>query len=787
MIRYRVSITGIVQGVGFRPHVHKLAEEFGIFGWVLNNSSGVTMEIEPPSGQGRAHLDRFLSALVDDKPPLSRILTLEISELPPVGFTEFGIRKSERIAGELTLISPDVAICDDCKRELFDESDRRYEYPFINCTNCGPRYTIIRNIPYDRAMTTMASFEMCPDCEREYRDVEDRRYHAQPDCCWDCGPHVEYLRVESMNCADEKDAMTQASYDLSRGLIVGIKGLGGFHLACDAKNADAIETLRKRKRRAFSKPFAIMVRDISAAKAICDVNDAEAKLLESGASPIVLLRRKALNPHLVCSEVAPGQNRLGVMLAYTPLHLVLFKKLEEMNNKDAGNMPVLVMTSGNISEEPLVANNDEAIEKLSELADGFLVHNREIHAKCDDSVARVIGGQPQLIRHSRGYSPFPISFSTDGPMILAVGAQKKNTFTLTRERFGFLSPHMGDMENLETLEFFEKTLEHYRKLFTIEPEAVVCDMHPHYLITGWAKEYAAKAGLKLIEVQHHHAHMAAVLAEHGESGTALGVSFDGTGYGTDGTLWGGEFLIGDMRGFRRYGHFHPVMLAGGESAIREPWRVAVAMVEAIDDRELAERFMAQYERMLAAKGESGAGVEAARLADVRLMLERNLNRVPTSSCGRLFDGISALLGICKVANYEGQAAILLEERMVGEHDSGACEAAWMNEDGKLVFDWRHTIQEIVKDVLDGVPAGVISAEFHRTVVDVICNVAHRARDDEGIELVTLSGGCFQNAYLVEKTLERLCNEGFKVLYGCLVPPNDAGISLGQAAIGRSIL
>jgi hydrogenase maturation protein HypF len=819
-LRFRVSITGIVQGVGFRPNVHKLAERFGIRGWVLNNSSGVTMEIEPPPGGGKNELTRFLLALKDEAPPLAKILTIEAIELPAVGFAGFEIRDSERLPGELTLISPDVALCADCKAELFDPGDRRHLYPFINCTNCGPRYSIIRSIPYDRPNTTMAAFTMCDACAAEYSDVGDRRYHAQPDCCPACGPSVELVDFTGVKIAggesDETGAIAVCARMILDGKIVAIKGVGGFHLACDASNPAAVGLLRARKRRARAKPFAVMVRDLKSALEICDVSELEASLISSTAAPIMLLKRARLERHPVASEVAPGQSRLGVMIAYAPLHHVIFHWLERLRvspleskdtRLDKAGVPrsiILVMTSANISEEPLVSQNREALEKLSGLADALLMHNRDIHAKCDDSVARVVSGRIQLIRHSRGFSPHPVSFASDGPQVLGVGAEKKNTFALSRGRFGFLSPHMGDMENLETMRFFEETLEHYKSLFSIEPEAVACDLHPDYLATKWAEEYTARNGLPLYRVQHHHAHMASVLAEHGEAGPALGVSFDGTGYGPDGTLWGGEFLWGGLSDYRRFGKFFPLKLPGGEGAIKEPWRVALAALSTLDDGELAGAARSLLEKRLSADA-----IPVDKIADVRRMIDRNANCVATSSCGRLFDAISALVGLCHTASYEGQAAMLLEEAMGdplawrGELDpyrwrwrearpTEAIAGFLSSEDGgghppPIVLDWRPLVEDACKDLLSGLSLARISARFHLAIVDIVCDAAFRAHTVLGAEIVALSGGCFQNAFLVEEITRRLPKTRFRVLTGSLVPPNDAGVSLGQVASARAAI
>ncbi|HHS96368.1 MAG TPA: carbamoyltransferase HypF [Chloroflexi bacterium] len=777
----RIHITGVVQGVGFRPFVYNLATRLGVSGWVLNSSSGVEIEAAAPA----AVLDEFVRRLRTDAPPLARIETITVTECDPAtcspetlrpGFT---IRHSEARPGEFQPISPDIAICEDCLRELFDPNDRRYRYPFINCTNCGPRFTIIKDIPYDRPNTTMAPFKMCPDCQAEYDNPTDRRFHAQPNACPVCGPKV-WLDVRSSEFDVETpnselgtppDAPIQAARQLLReGAIVAIKGLGGFHLACDATNDEAVARLRERKGR-VDKPFAIMAFDLETVEQFCEVNDAERALLTSRERPIVLLRRKPNTP--ISPLVAPNNRYLGVMLPYTPLHYLLLEPTD-------GFPIALVMTSGNYSEEPIAIDNDEALERLSRLADAFLLHDRDIHARCDDSVVRIFQGEELPIRRSRGYAPYPIHLPFDLPQVLAVGAELKNTFCLTRDRYAFLSQHIGDMENYETLRFFEQMVEQLARTFRVRPEIIAHDMHPGYLTTRYAQErkrgsQEARGTLRLatcplFPVQHHHAHIAACMAENGLSGErpVIGVAFDGTGYGTDGAIWGGEFLVADYRSFRRAAHLKYVPLPGGDTAIRRPYRTALAHLWAAG---------IPWEEDLSPV----AACPPAERAILARQLERGLNVVPTSSIGRLFDAVSALAGVRQTINYEAQAAIELE-MTTDEEVTEAYGFAMTNGQLPIRVDPAPVIRAVVADVRAGVPAGIIAARFHNGLAQMIRDVCLRLREATGIDEVALSGGVFQNITLLEKALSLLRDAGFTVYTHRLVPPNDAGISLGQAVI-----
>jgi hydrogenase maturation protein HypF len=576
-----IKITGIVQGVGFRPFVHNLAQTLNLQGWVRNTSSGVFIEVDGDA----TNLELFINTLKESPPPLARIDTIHAGNRDPNGFSSFEIQHSEEQAGAFQPISPDISICNDCLKELFDPADPRYRYPFINCTNCGPRFTIIEDIPYDRPATTMAAFEMCTDCLNEYENPSNRRFHAQPVACERCGPKVwletgRRSKVEGRYPVDLRlstfDSIIQARNYLSSGAILAIKGLGGFHLACDATNAQAVSELRQRKLRR-EKPFALMMPDLETVEQHCELSEIERELLTSRERPVVLLTRKTNSP--IVHAVAPGQNTLGVMLPYTPLHYLLFERRTENEKRNAPS--VLVFTSGNISEEPITHTNENAREKLSDIADAFLMHDREIHIRCDDSVARVIEkNQPYMLRRSRGYAPNPLLLPFDLQPILATGAELKNTFCLTRDRYAFLSHHIGDMENYETLQSFEQGITHFERLFRIQPEALAYDLHPNYLATRYARQRAEEEGIPAIGVQHHHAHIAACMAENGLNGEhpVIGVSFDGTGYGDDGNIWGGEFLIADYTGYQRAAHLAYMPLPGGDKAVKEPWRLALALL-----------------------------------------------------------------------------------------------------------------------------------------------------------------------------------------------------------------
>jgi len=764
----RIHITGIVQGVGFRPFVYGLATRMNLTGWVRNTSAGVDIEVD---GTEEA-LDAFIRALEQEAPPLAQIDSLEAVHRPPNGFTAFEIVHSEPIPDAFQPISPDVSICPDCLRELFDPQDRRYRYPFINCTNCGPRFTIIRDIPYDRPLTTMSVFPMCPACQSEYDDPLNRRFHAQPNACPACGPHIE-LRTPGMDDRRGEEAIRGAQEMLAAGKIVAVKGLGGFHLACDATSDRALQTLRERKGR-VDKPFAVMALNLDAVRRIAHVRPAERDLLLSKERPIVLLKKRDDSP--LSELVAPGNRYVGVMLPYTPLHyLLLSPPTPETRNPpvpDRGKLETLVMTSGNYSEEPIVKDNDAALERLASLADAFLLHNRDIHIHCDDSVVRVFEGRELPVRRSRGYAPFPVKLPFEVAPILAVGGELKNTFCLTRDRYAFMSQHIGDMENLETLQAFERAAAHFQALFRVEPDIIACDMHPAYLSTRWADEHAA--GRAVIQVQHHHAHVAALMAEHGLDGRepVIGFSFDGTGYGTDGAIWGGEVLLADYRRFTRAAHLKYVPLPGGDAAIKRPYRAALAHLWAAgvdwDERLSPVAACPPVER----------GV-------LRRQLETGFNAVPTSSMGRLFDAVASLAGVRQTVTYEAQAAIELEALMsAGAEGAYRFDLQSAQSDLQCLIDPAPVIRQAADEARTGVPAPVIAARFHRAVADLILRLSLHLRRAAGLNRVALTGGVFQNVTLLSLAVNALRAEGFEVLTHRRVPPNDGGLALGQAVIAH---
>jgi len=774
----KITVRGVVQGVGFRPFVFNLAERLGLGGWVLNNSGGVEIEVEGPPDA----LEAFVTALRDEAPPLAYIESLQAQEAPPQGYDHFEIRHSERQEGRYQLISPDIATCPDCLHELFDPADRRYRYPFTNCTNCGPRFTIIADIPYDRPNTTMRVFPMCPVCQREYDDPRNRRFHAQPNACPVCGPQLELVpssgfKVKSsaaspwnLNPETAPDVIAQAADLLRRGAILAVKGLGGFHLACDATNAGAVRTLRERKRRPH-KPFAVMMATLDEIRQHCQVSPEEEALLTSPQCPIVLLSWRSTST--VVPEVAPAYRYLGVMLPYTPLHHVLLR--------DVGRP--LVMTSGNLSEEPIAADNDEARRRLGHMADVFLMHNRDIYARYDDSVwfvpyiSRFTSHAPQPIRRSRGYAPFPIKLPFKMQQILACGAEIKNTFCLTRDEYAFVSQHIGDMENLETLGHFERTIGLYKHLFRIEPQIVAHDLHPDYLATRYALEKLATCNLQPVTVQHHHAHIAACLADSGwgaDDGPVIGVALDGTGYGQDGHIWGGEWLVGDYHGYRRAAHLEYLPLPGGDAATRNPWRIAVSYLYTL---------LGEFPQLPFLDG-----VDAAELDLLRQQLDRRLNCPLTSSMGRLFDAVSALLGVCGRTSYEAQAAIELEMVASGQVGESAKSEGYPFRieviGDHMAVRLRELFAALVADLQAEVPVAEMAWRFHRTIARMTVEVCERIAADTGLRTVALSGGCYQNRLLLSLTVPLLEAAGFRVLLHHQVPCNDGGLSLGQAVIAH---
>ncbi len=776
----RVLVRGVVQGVGFRPFIYGLAQRLELCGWVRNTSAGVEIEVE---GTAQA-LDAFVHAIRTEAPPLARVEHLHAEPITPNGYTRFEIRHSAAIAGAYQLISPDVATCEECLAEIFDPHDRRYRYAFTNCTNCGPRFTIIRDIPYDRPLTTMAAFPMCADCQREYDDPLDRRFHAQPNACPTCGPQLE-LRPSPRRPLPEgaqrarsdgaqktaspagslptTDPIAQVRELLRTGHVVAVKGLGGFHLACDATDPQAVETLRARKRRPH-KPFAVMMPNLATVRRFCEVSEAAAALLSGKERPIVLLPLRPDAP--IAPSVAPGLHELGVMLPYTPLHHLL---LEPAPNFP----PALVMTSGNLSDEPIVTENEAALQKLAALADAFLLHDRAIHVRCDDSVLRVRGEQVTPIRRSRGYVPEPLPLPFDAPPLLAVGAELKNTFCLARERHAFPSQHIGDLSNYDALQAYERAVAHMEHIFRLQPQMLAHDLHPDYMATRYAERRAAREGLQRVAVQHHHAHLAACMAEHAlpPQTQLIGVIFDGTGLGTDGAIWGGEILLGGYEDFRRFAHLRYIPLPGGDAATLRPYRVALAHLWAAglpwaDDLPPVQAADAQERAIIAQQ------------------LEKRLNAPLTSSMGRLFDAAAALIGVLQRVSYEAQAAIWLEAQAVPREQGRyplaivpppASDAPYTLDPAPL---WRALLADLRADV--DVPR--MAARFHNGIAEAVQTLCRLARDASGLSAVALSGGVFQNAVLLERTLARLEGDGFTVYTHRRVPPNDGGLAMGQAAI-----
>jgi hydrogenase maturation protein HypF len=742
-VRAHLIIEGIVQGVGFRPFVYGLAHRHNLRGWVLNNERGVEIEVEGEKEDVTYFLSEFSSP-----PPMALIERKTVTYFPVMGYHDFEIRRS--IAGQerFVLTSPDIALCCDCLKELFDPDDRRYRYPFINCTNCGPRFTIISDIPYDRDKTTMAPFRMCAVCNSEYYDPISRRFHAQPNACPQCGPMIRLLTSSEME-VPTFDPIEETIKLLSEGKVIAIKGLGGFHLACDATREEVVSRLRSRKYRE-DKPFALMCKDVSIIEKLCLLDRASRQLLESKERPIVILPRK--NNIAIAPSVAPRQGTLGVMLPYTPLHYLLFND----------GLDSLVMTSGNVSDEPIAYKDTEAITRLRGIADFFLVHNREIYTRCDDSVIKPFRGTATFIRRARGYVPFPIRLGQRGECVLACGAELKNTFCLTKGNYAFLSHHIGDLQNFETMKSFEEEIEHLKRLFQIEPEIVAHDNHPNYLSTHYAKGL----GVPRVGVQHHFAHALSCMAEYGLEGPVLAVIMDGTGYGEDGAVWGGEFLEVTLRDYRRLGHLRYVPLPGGERAIKEPWRMAAAYLHRIFG---------------GLKGINIPFVKRVDIAKWSLLSEAiaaNVNSPPCSSVGRLFDAVSALVGVRDTINYEGQAAVELEQTAQdGEQGEYPFEII---EEGTLTVNPDPIIAAIVEEITRNKSVSIISARFHNTMARVISQMANRMREWTALSDIVLSGGVFQNYLLLDRVLDLLEKDKFRVFFQQKAPPNDGGISLGQA-------
>ncbi len=748
--RQIIHVNGIVQGVGFRPFVCKLARHYHLTGFVTNTTHGVKIEIE---GE-QVSLDRFFNDLKSKAPPLAQISEVTSKTIDPINDESFEISSSETQGQITTLVSPDVAVCGECLGELFDPTDRRYLYPFINCTNCGPRYTIIENIPYDRAATSMRDFTMCDSCQEEFNAPDSRRFHAQPNCCPVCGPEVKLYTGDGKEEAVSGDAIRAVVDILQRGNIAAIKGIGGFHLAVDAINDEAVARLRRRKGRE-EKPFAVMVGDLESAGRICYLTGASEHSLLSAECPIVLAEKKT--GHSLSNKVAPGNDMFGVMLPYTPLHHLLFHN----------GLKALVMTSGNYSEEPICIENSDAFERLGNIADYFLVHNRDIYLRSDDSIVIQMGGQLRSVRRSRGYAPRPVSLHNDGPPLLAIGGELKNNVCLLKDKQAFISQHIGDLKNLAAYTSFQKTIDHLRLILQIEPELIVHDLHPGYLSTRWAVEQEKAATLG---VQHHHAHLASCMAENAIDEPVIGLILDGTGYGSDGTIWGGEVLIGDYQNFTRYASLETMPLPGGDAAIAAPWRTAVAYLHTAFDGQLPDLpFLSLHD-----------------IGPILEMVEKKVNTPDTSSCGRFFDAVAALSGGRQTIAYEAQAAIELMQAADGRYDgegSYSCgDITTVN--GVRRIPVRPIIRSVAEDVADGKSLAVISRRFHQALIDLFAYVADRSSQETEIKTVALSGGVFQNRLLFEGLLKALNTKGLKVLTHSEIPTNDGCISLGQAMIGR---
>lgn len=747
----RIKVKGIVQGVGFRPFVYGVAKKYSLTGWVRNSSSGVEIVL---NGSVEA-LDAFIHELNHHPPALAHVDRVEIEEIAPEDFSDFTILASLAEEGEFVPISPDMSICPDCQRELFDPSNRRFRYPFINCTNCGPRFSIIKDIPYDRPKTTMAGFKLCPTCQHEYEDSGDRRFHAQPTACVDCGPQV-WFESGGKRLSEREDAIQTARQWLREGKIVAIKGLGGFHLACDAANESAVARLRARKKRS-DKPFALMAFSLDQISAFCETTPAEAELLTSPQHPIVLLETLAATT--IAPSVAPGQKQLGFMLPYTPLHLLLLEPA-------AGFPKALVMTSGNLSEEPVSYEDTEALNRLSPIAEGFLLNDRPIHMRVDDSVVRCFDEKPYPIRRSRGYAPQAIQLPQPAGQLLAVGAELKNTFCLTRDNYAFLSHHIGDLENYETLLSFETGIEHFKRLFRIEPQVLAADLHPDYLSTRYAQAYCREHDLPLIQVQHHHAHLAACLVDNGwdSAEPVIGLSFDGTGMGTDGVIWGSEVFIGGYSGYTRRYHLSEMPLPGGDAATHTPAKIALAYLHACDidwETDLpSEQFLCSEERTV-----------------LRSQLDFQINTPMTTSMGRLFDAVSALIGVRQKASYEGQAAIEFEA--ICDPEERSAYRFELDHERILIAP---LLEQIYADWRENRPNSFISARFHNGLAMLVLEICQQLRSETALNTVAFSGGVWQNITLLHKSLELLKQAGFQPLIHRQVPTNDGGICLGQAMI-----
>ncbi len=767
MKRIHIKVKGVVQGVGFRPFIYNLAKSLNLNGYVTNTSKGVTIEIEGEN------VEEFLNRLQNEPPPLAKIYSIDTEELPPNNYQNFEIIESIDDTG-FTHISEDVSICDECLRELFTPSDRRYLYPFINCTNCGPRYTITLKIPYDRPNTTMSVFKMCDDCLKEYKDPSNRRFHAQPNACPVCGPEIRLFLKTDTELKELENPVLEAIKLIKQGKILAIRGLGGFHLCCDAKNEKTIEELRRRKKRS-NKPFALMSPNIESVEKFCFLSETEKRILTSTMRPIVLLRKK---PECELPEaLAPKNSCLGFMLPYTPLHYLLFYYPLEgvFGISPKPHFDAVVMTSGNISEEPIITKNEEALQKLSSVADAFLLHNREIFMRVDDSVLRELKGKIYFIRRARGFVPKAISLKEELPEVLGAGADLKNSFTLIKSNYAIMSQHIGDMENLETLDFYEEVLNNLKSVYRIEPVAVGHDLHPMYFSTQWAKEYAEKKNVPAFALQHHYCHIASLMAEYGLD-ELFGIAFDGTGYGTDGSIWGSEFLYCTVNDFKRLAHLKPISLPGGENAIKECSRIALSLIDDAfgEDMDLIKKLPLSRT------------MEENKIKQILRLKKIPQFSPPSSGMGRFFDGVSSLLGVCHYNTFEAEAAIALEsliDRGMEFSEKACYDFEISKKDTEaVVVDYTYMIKQLIDDFLGGRAVSEISWKFHNTIIKIIIELTQYFREKSGFKRAGLSGGVFQNAYLIRETIKAMQKIGIEPLYHINVPSNDACISLGQAYI-----
>jgi len=754
-IRNRIKIQGIVQGVGFRPYIHKLVQRYHLAGWICNSNQGVEMEIE--GEENNIHF--FLVNFKDNLPPLAIVEDIKVKELPWLGYADFKIKKSNNNhKNPIILMPPDVSVCEDCLRELNDPADRRYRYPFINCTNCGPRFTIIEDMPYDRGKTTMKNFPMCPECNTEYDDINNRRYHAQPNACPVCGPEV-YLYEGNTKIAT-KDPIEEAQTRLIKGQVGAIKGLGGFHLACDASNFSTVLRLREIKQR-DEKPFAVMVENSDKVRNFCHLSEYARGYLESKEKPIVILKTKKDN--YLSPEIAPGNDCIGVMLPYTPLHYLLLQK----------SSLVLVMTSANFSDEPIIIQNKEAFQKLAHQVDFLLIHNRAIYNRCDDSVLKISYNRPIFIRRSRGYAPFPVTLPKNSKQILAVGPEQKNTVCFTRGHYAFPSQHLGDLKNKDSFEAYQEAIKRLSRVFQFNPEMIACDLHPDYLSTSYAEEVSKEKELPLLRIQHHHAHIASCMAENYLTEKVIGIAFDGTGLGEDNHIWGGEFLVANLKDYSRVGHFKYQAMPGGEQAISQPWRMAYSYLYSIFGKKIANSNLELIKRRT-----------SKELHLLNQMIDKKINSPFTSSCGRLFDAVAALINLRDEVNFEGQAAVELEamcQSKCRDHYSYSIE----EETSNWIVNTEAMFLQIIHEMERHENMEKIATKFHNTIADLTLSMCVKMRNKYNINLVVLSGGVFQNSFLLNRMIGELKEEDFQIYIHQKIPPNDACISLGQAVIANA--